>query len=160
MGLGGHVPPLLGGKIVGQIVAFSILPKVAFFDSQAARPHSSGFQQQYDLGRKIIFSSSRSRFDHLEVHWIQNTTRATRVLGRLVPWRKTIEMEYHVDHSPDRTQRFSVIYQINPPSITNAVSVDAIDANGNVLKNLGRFMHDTTRFRDLKHRLPMPLRCG
>jgi hypothetical protein len=55
---------------------------------------------------------------------------------------KAIEVGYGEDKSASRAQTFSVIYQINPPSMTTAVSVDAIDAAGNVIKNQGRFMED------------------
>jgi hypothetical protein len=53
---------------------------------------------------------------------------------------KTIEQTYDSPSSSDTKKAFSVVYQINPPSMTNAVSVDAIDAAGNVIENRGRFM--------------------
>lgn len=53
---------------------------------------------------------------------------------------KTIEQTYDSPSSSDMKKAFSVVYQINPPSMTNAVSVDAIDAAGNVIENRGRFM--------------------
>jgi hypothetical protein len=56
---------------------------------------------------------------------------------------KSIEVKYSSDTSATRADNFSVIYQINPPSMTTAVSVDAIDGTGNVIKNHGRFMEDT-----------------
>ena len=55
---------------------------------------------------------------------------------------KAIEVAYGTDSSTTSSKSFSVIYQINPPSMTTAVSVDAIDAEGNVIENDGRFMED------------------
>jgi hypothetical protein len=53
---------------------------------------------------------------------------------------KATEMEYNAPSSSDTKKTFSIVYQINPPSMTNAVSVDAIDAAGNIIENRGRFM--------------------
>lgn len=55
---------------------------------------------------------------------------------------KAMEVGYGNDSSPAPVKTFSVIYQISPPSMTTAVSVDAIDATGNVIENRGRFMED------------------
>lgn len=55
---------------------------------------------------------------------------------------KAIEVGYSSDSSPGPPKAFSVVYQINPPSMTTAVSVDAIDGAGNVIENRGRFMED------------------
>ena len=56
---------------------------------------------------------------------------------------KAWEVRYGIGSSSSPAKTFSVIYQVNPPSMTNAISLDAIDATGNVIKNLGRFMEDT-----------------
>jgi hypothetical protein len=56
---------------------------------------------------------------------------------------KAIDVKYGNDTSATQANNFSVIYQINPPSMTTAVSVDAIDAAGNVIKNNGGFMENT-----------------
>jgi hypothetical protein len=55
---------------------------------------------------------------------------------------KAIEVNYGTDSSLGSAKTFSVVYQINPPSMTTAVSVDAIDVAGNVIENQGRFMED------------------
>lgn len=55
---------------------------------------------------------------------------------------KAIKAAYSTNSSPSPAKTFSVIYQINPPSMTTAVSVDALDATGNVIDNNGRFMEN------------------
>lgn len=55
---------------------------------------------------------------------------------------KAIMVECGISTSPGPANTFSVICQISPPSMTNAVSVDAIDAAGNVIENRGRAMED------------------
>lgn len=51
-----------------------------------------------------------------------------------------IEQQYGLNTSPGASDSFHVIYQINPPVMATAVSVDAIDAAGKLIRNSGRFM--------------------
>jgi hypothetical protein len=53
---------------------------------------------------------------------------------------KTIDFSYGISSSPGPENTFSVIYQINPPSMGTAVTIDAIDATGNVIENRGKAM--------------------
>ena len=53
-----------------------------------------------------------------------------------------IEQQYGVNTAPGEPDSFSVIYQINPPVMATAVSVDALDAAGKQIENHGRFMDD------------------
>jgi hypothetical protein len=55
---------------------------------------------------------------------------------------KAREIGYGTGSSPGPAKSFSAIYQINPPSMTTAISVDALDAAGNLIENRGRFMED------------------
>ena len=130
-----HLTPTKGGMSFG--LSLAILhdaPLLAVID--LAHGETQDFTIPVSKGATVSHTDFRIEVIDLFAGTVGSASWETGKSG------KAIKAAYGTNSSPSPAKTFSVIYQINPPSMTTAVSVDALDATGNVIDNNGRFMEN------------------
>lgn len=130
-----HLNPKNDGVNFGlSLAAVHDAPLLAVMD--VAHGHTQDFTMPIAKGATI----SQADFSVEIIEVLEGSVYSASTTSR--SHGKTIDVEYSKGESKKALKTFSVIYQINPLSMTNAISLDAIDAAGKLIQNQGRFMEN------------------